>query len=156
MKRWIIVSLVIGLFFMCAGLLYAGGVMKTDMNSGEEVVKTRKFLMHTLGFNLKDIGPKFEAGKIADVKANASSIALAAMVMPPLFKEKYEAVYTGKGKYYKGAVPAEFEAAAEKLLESADALMKAADAGNAGAAKEALIGLPLSCKGCHTAYQGTF
>ena len=156
MKRFGVVMLVLVLVLAAAGLLWAEGVLKTGMDSPQQIVKTRKYLMQTAKLNAADAAKKFEAGNVGDLQANGAALALAAKVMPPLYKDKYETAYDGKGKYYKGAVPGDFEAAAEVMRAAAQAVRMNAEKGDKQAAAAAMGELQQSCGACHKAYRGNF
>lgn len=156
MRRWIVGSVILVLTLSFAGMLYAEGVLKTDMRSSEQVVKTRKYLMHAIKLNVGDAAEKFEAGNIADIQANGAALALMGKVMPPLYKDIHEDAYSGKGKYYKGAAPADFEAAAEVFRVAAQNLRMQAEKGDKEGVVQAMGQLQQSCSACHDAYRGEY
>ena len=156
MKRSIVASVALILVLSVSGLIWAEGVLKTDMDSPQQIVKTRKYLMQSVKLNAADAAKKFEAGNIGDLQANGAALALAAKVMPPLYKNKYETAYDGKGKYYKGAAPGDFEAASEVMRSAAQAVRMNAEKGDNQAAAVAMGELQQSCGACHKAYRGNF
>ena len=160
-KRIVIFGLV-GLFVLGTGTLlyahFADRVLKTDMSDPAQVVSARKGLMHAIRDNMVDINKKSGAGNIEDISVNGSNIAAIAAVLPVFYKETYKDVYPVKGSktYFKGANPAEYEAAAEKLRVAGMAIKTAAekkDEAGVSAAMEALSG---SCGGCHSAFRGKY
>jgi cytochrome c553 len=62
MKRLSVVSLGLFLVLAVTGTLWSQGVLKTGMDSPLQIVKTRKYLMHTVRLNFEDGAKKFEAG----------------------------------------------------------------------------------------------
>lgn len=156
MKRFKVVVWASVLVLSVAGLLWAQGVLQTDMGSAKQVVKTRKYLMHAVKLNVGDAAAKFEAGRIADIQANGAAIALAAKVAPPLYKEKHAGAYDGTGKYYKGAPAADFEAASETMRVAAQQLRMHAEKGDADGVAQAMGRLQQSCGACHKPYRGAF
>jgi cytochrome c556 len=156
MRRWIVGSVVVMLTLLVAGMLYAEGVLKTDMRSPEQIVKARKYLMQAVKLNVGDAAKKFEAGNMADIQANGAALALMGKVMPPLYKDTHETAYSGKGKYYKGAAPADFEAAAEKFRVAAQTVRMQAEKGNKDGVAKAMGQLQQSCGACHEAYRGKY
>ena len=156
MKRLTVVALAAILILSIAGLLQAEGVLKTGMDSPQQIVNTRKYLMHTAKLNVEDAAQKFEAGNIGAIQANGAALALSAKVMPPLYKEKYEGAYAGQGKYFKGAAPADFEAAAESMHTSAQQVRLTAEKGDKDVVAQAMGDVLQSCGACHKAYRGDF
>ncbi|MBI9086463.1 MAG: cytochrome c [Desulfobacterales bacterium] len=139
-----------------AGLLWAGGVLPVADGSPQQVVAARKAMMQAIKLNLGDIGKKFEAGTLADIAANAASVEVMGRVMPPLYREKHESAYTGKGKYFTGAAPADFEAAAETFRAAAQKVNDGAAAGDKAAVAAGVGEVQASCGACHKAYRGAF
>jgi cytochrome c556 len=137
-------------------LLRAQGVLQTDLGSAQQVVKTRKYLMQTVKLNSADAAKKFEAGQLADIPANGAALALSAKVMPPLYREKHEAAYDGKGKFFKGAAPADFEAACEAMRVAAQNVRMNAEKGDKAGVAQAMGQLEQSCGACHNTYRGSF
>lgn len=156
MKRFAIAALVSVLVLSVAGLLWAQGVLQTDMGSAQQVVKARKYLMHAVKLNVGDAAAKFEAGRIADIQANGAAIALAAKVAPPLYRETLESAYDGTGKYYKGAPPGDFEAASEAMRVAAQQVRTSAEKGDRDGVARAMGQLQESCGACHKPYRGSF
>jgi cytochrome c556 len=156
MKRIITVVLAAALVFSVAGLLWAEGVLKTGLDSPRQIVHTRKYLMHTAKLNVEDAAAKFEAGDFGAIQANGAALVLSAKVMPPLYKEKHAQAYTGQGKYFKGAAPADLEAAAEAMRAAAQQVRMSAEKGDKNGAAQAMGQLQQSCGACHKAYRGDF
>lgn len=148
----------LGLFLVLSitGALWAEGVLKTGMESADQVVKTRKYLMHAIKVNVDDAAKKFEADRIGDIQANGATVALAAKVMPPLYREKHEAAYDGQGKFFKGAEPAAFEGVSEALRSAAQNLRMSAEKNDKAGVIQAMGALQQSCGACHNAYRGNF
>ena len=162
MHRKKLICGLVGLLVLATGtLIFAQmgmGVLKGDMSDPAQVVSARKEFMHAIQGNMGDLNNKLKAGHIKDMAANGTSIAALATALPVLFKETYKEVYPVKGSatYYKGADPAEFEAAADKLRSAGMAIMEAAqknDKAGVSAGMEALKG---SCGGCHSAFRGKY
>ncbi len=156
MKRFKVALLVSILVLSLVGMLWAEGVLKTDMDSPQQVVKTRKYLMQTVKLNAEDAAKKFEAGQIGAIAANGAALALSAKVMPPLYRDRHEGAYAGKGKYFKGAAPADFEAAAEVMRLAAQQVRQNAEKGDQDALARAMGALQQSCGACHQPYRGDF
>jgi cytochrome c556 len=156
MKRLTVVALASILILSFVGLLRAEGVLKTGMDSPQQVVQTRKYLMHTAKLNAEDAAQKFEAGNIGAIQANGAALELSAKVMPPLYKEKYEGAYAGQGKYFKGAATADFEAAAETMRAAAQQVRMSAEKGDRDAVAQAMGEVQQTCGACHKAYRGDF
>ena len=156
MKRFTVALLASILVLSLVGRLWAEGVLKTDMDSPQQVVKTRKYLMQTVKLNVEDAAKKFEAGQIGAIAANGAALALSAKVMPPLYKDKHEDAYAGKGKYFKGAAPADFEAAAESMRLGAQEVRANAEKGDKNALAQAMGTMQQSCGACQKAYRGDF
>ena len=145
-----------GLVLSLAGVLWAAGVIPAGMGSAEEIVSARKALMMAVKLNMDDVKQKDAKGDIGDIQANALSVDVMARMMPPLYREKHEAAYTGKGKYFKGAPPAEFEAICEKLREAAQGLFDSAAKGDKPGIKSGTGRVYQTCGVCHKAYRGDF
>ncbi len=156
MKRAMAVAMAALSVVFIAGLLQAEGVLQTDMGSAQQVVKTRKYLMEMVKMNTADAAKKFEAGQLGDIQANGAAVALAAKVMPPLYKEKHEAAYDGRGKFFKGANPADFEAASEAMRLAAQDVRRNAEKADKTGVAQAMGQLEQSCGACHNAYRGSF
>lgn len=156
MRRWMVGSFIVVLTLLIAGMLYAEGVLKTDMRSPNQVVKARKYLMWAAKMNVGDAAKKFEAGNITDIQANGAALALMGKVMAPLYKDTHESAYNGEGKYYKGAAPADFEAAAEKFRLAAQTVRMQAEKGDKDGVANAMGLLQKSCGACHDAYRGKY
>jgi stalled ribosome alternative rescue factor ArfA len=62
-------------------------------------VQARKYLMKIITANMGDMTNKLKAGNIQDIQVNAGSIAAMTIVLPPLYREKYEQAYPKKGSY---------------------------------------------------------
>lgn len=139
-----------------AGLLWAGGVLPVADGSPGQVVAARKAMMQAIKLNMGDIGKKFEAGALADIAANGASVEVMGQLMPPLYREKHESAYMGKGKYFTGASPADFEAAAERFRAAAQKIKDGAAAGDKAAVAAGVGEVQASCGGCHKAYRGAF
>jgi len=139
-----------------AGLLWAGGVLPVGDASPQQVVAARKAMMHAIKANMGDIGKKFEAGALADIRANAASAEVMGRLMPPLYGKKHESAYSGKGKYFTGAAPADFEAASERFRAAAEKVQAGAAAGDKAAVGAAMGEVQGSCGACHKAYRGKF
>jgi cytochrome c556 len=156
MKRLSVVSLGLFLVLAVTGTLWSQGVLKTGMDSPLQIVKTRKYLMHTVRLNFEDGAKKFEAGRLGDIQANGAAAALAAKVMPPLFRERHETAYDGQGKFFKGAEPEVFEAACEAMRAAAQNVRISAEKVDKAGVMEAMGALQQSCGTCHNAYRGSF
>lgn len=141
---------------LAAGTMWAGGVLPTDMGSPQQVVSARKAMMHAVKLDMGDMGKKFESGALADIQANAASVAVLARLMPPLYREPHEAAYDGKGKFFKGAAPGEMEAASEALRAGAQAAFDAAATGDKPAVAAAVGQMQQACGACHKAFRGSF
>jgi len=144
-----------------AGVLVAGGVgaqsvLKTDMGSGRQIVETRKFLMNTLKDLLTDLNQRAKGIAPREAGIQASGIEAIARVLPPLFRDPHSAEYPVKGSdaYFKGASPADFEAASEKLRSAAEALRTASGKGDRGGMESAVGGIGPACGACHSAFRG--
>ena len=148
--------------FALAAATYADhDVLKSDlsMNSPEEIVAARKFLMKTSEANVEDIKAKIENGDIKGVVVGARNIVAQATLLPILFKDKYEDVYPVEGSkyFYIGAPPEEIELLSDNLKIQAEKLMEFAEAGDgakANAQIRKIIGS--GCGGCHRTYRGVF
>jgi len=139
-----------------ASALWGQSVLGTVMDSPEGVVKARKLMMRTLSANMKDIAEKTRDGRVAAVAANAVSIGAIAVVLPPLYREKYENVYPveGSASFFKGGSAAAIESAASQLKKSADSLQAAADKGDPAGTQAAFDALKPACGSCHSAFRG--
>ncbi len=139
-----------------AGVLWADGVLTTALDSPGRIVQARKAMMQAIKANMGDMAQKFEAGSVSAMAANAMGVAVMAQVMPPLYKETYTEVYGGQGKYFKGAAPAEFEAACQSFYAAAQAVGAAAAKNDKSAAAAAMVTAQQSCGACHKAYRGKY
>lgn len=138
------------------GVLWAGGVLPVGDATPGQVVTARKDMMQVIKLNMGDLGKKFEAGAVADMEANAAAVEIMGRMMPTLYRETYKSAYDGKGKYFTGASPADFEAAAERFRAAAQKVRSSAAAGDKGAVAAAMGELGGSCGACHKAYRGSF
>ena len=152
-KVWTVAGVLV---LAVVGLLWAGGVLPVGDGSPQQVVAARKAMMKAIKLNMGDIGKKFEAGATADIAANGASVEVMGQLMPPLYREKHESAYTGKGKYFTGAAPADFEAAAERFRAAAQKIKDGAAAGDKAAVAAGVGEVQASCGGCHKAYRGKF
>ena len=86
------------------------------------------------------------------------NIAALATLMPLVYEETYPEVYPIKGSkyFFKGAPPAETEAAYENLRIQAEELMKLASAGDKSGVEAQLGKLFGACGGCHKPYRGKY
>jgi cytochrome c556 len=141
-----------------ASALWGQSVLGTVMDSPEGVVKARKLMMQTLSANMKDVAEKITDGRVAPVSVNAASIGAVAVVLPPLYREKYESVYPveGSASFFKGGSAADIEAAAGQLKKSADGLRAAAEKGDRAGTQAAFDALKPACGSCHSAFRGKF
>ena len=139
-----------------AGLLWAGGVLPMDLGDGAQVVAARKDMMRAMKLNMGDIGNKFQAGGVGAIPANAAALEIMGRVMPPLYRERHESAYSGKGKYFTGGDSAGFAAASEKFRLAAQKALDGARAGDKDAVAAAMGELGGSCGACHKAYRGSF
>lgn len=153
LKMWMGAGILI---LAVAGLLWAGGVLPVADGSPQQVVAARKAMMQAIKLNLGDIGKKFEAGALADIAANAASVEVMGQLMPTLYQAKHESAYTGTGSYFTGAVPADFEAAAENFRAAAQKVKDGAAAGDKASVAAAMGDIQGSCGACHKAYRGKF
>ena len=155
------------LFMLSAGLVvfmtvstlyahYARSVLKTDMSDALQVVMARKFLMDATKEHMIALNKKLKAGKLRDVAINGETIAAFATLMPPLFRETHKEVYPIKGSrtFFKGAPPAQFEKAADKMRSAAMDIKKASESGNQDKLNTGVQLLGASCGGCHSAFRG--
>ena len=158
-------SMIIGLvcvFFLTAGSIlsahYVQSVLKTDMGDASQVVATRKFLMQAVRGNMIDMNQKLKAGNIKDAALNGTSIAALATLLPPLYKEVHKDLYPFEGSktYFKGAAPAAFESAADKMRAAGMDIKNAAEKGDQAGVKAGLGALKSSCGGCHSAFRGKY
>jgi cytochrome c556 len=162
MKRKTVFFIAAGfLLFMAVSTLsahYAASVLKTDMSDGLQVVIARKFLMEAVKENMVAIHKRLAGGNVLEAAVNGETIAAIATVLPPMFKETYQAIYPVKDSdsFFKGAEPAPFEKAAEALRSAAMDVKEAAEAKGVDGLKKAIGMLGASCGGCHTAYRGKY
>ncbi len=141
-----------------ASVLYSQVVLKTDMRSPDQVVQARKYIMKIITENMGDMANKLKAGNIQDIPVNAGSIAAMTIVLPPLYREKYEQAYPIKGSdyYFKGAPASEFELASQKLRSAAITIKKDSENGNKADIQAGLAILVSACRSCHSAYRGQY
>ncbi len=156
MKKMVMVGISIILIVCGAGLLWADGVLTTALDSPAQIVQARKAMMKAIKANMGDMAQKFEAGSVSAISANALGVAVMAQVMPPLYKETYSDVYGGKGKYFKGAAPADFEAACQSFYTAAQAVAAGAGKNDKSAVAAAMVQVQQSCGACHKAYRGKY
>lgn len=156
MKRVYITTIGSILVLGLAGLLWANGVIPMDMGSAKEIVSARKALMVAIKLNMDDVKQKADKDDLGDIQANAAALDVMARVMPPLYRQKHEDVYTGKGKYYKGAPPAEFELICENLQFAAKGLFDSASKKDKAGVKTGIGKVYQTCGVCHKAYRGDF
>jgi len=156
MRHLKVAAMTVAMVLAVAGMLWAGGVLPVMDASPDQVVSARKAMMKAIKVNMGDIGKKFEAGAIADIQANAAAVEIMGRLMPTLYGQKYESAYSGKGKYFTGAAPADFEAASEKFRSAAEQVLAGAKAGDKAAVGAAMGAAQGSCGACHKAYRGKF
>jgi cytochrome c556 len=160
-KRLVILGLVVFFVLTTGTLLYAhfaNAVLKTDMSDPAQVVSARKGLMQAIRGNMIDINKKMKAGKIEDISADGANVAAIATVLPVFYKETYKDVYPVKGSktYFKGARPADYEAASEKMRAPGMAIKMAAEKKDKAGVSAGLEALTGSCGGCHSAFRGKY
>ncbi len=159
MKKKVLTSLsFVVLFCFISAMVYAQGVLKPGRLSPEQVVSARKFAMGALAANAGDIDAKIKAGNIKEVVTHATSIAALATFLPLVYEETHSEVYPVKGSkyFFKGAVSAPIEAAAENLRVQAEKLMKLAAANDKSAVEVQVGNLFGSCGGCHKQFRGKY
>lgn len=139
-----------------AGVLWANGIIPTDMGSAKEIVSARKALMVSIKLSMDDVKQKAGKGDLSDIQANASAVDVMARVMPPLYRQKHEDAYQGKGKFFKGAPPAEFELICENLQLAAKELFESASKKDKEGVKTGIGKVYQTCGVCHKAYRGDF
>ncbi len=160
-KKSIVLGVACFLILAGGGILdahYARKVLNTDMDDASQIVATRKFLMQAVRGNMIDMNKKLKAGNIADTATNGTDIAALAVVLPPLFKEVYKDRYPFEGSktYFKGAAPAAFESAADKMRAAGMDINNAAEKGDQAGVEAGLGALKSSCGGCHSAFRGKY
>ena len=135
---------------------YARSVLKTDMSDALQVVMARKFLMDATKEHMIALNKKLKAGKIRDSAIHGETIAAFATLMPPLFRETHKEVYPikGSGSFFKGAPPARFEKAADRMRSAAMEVKRASESGNQDKLRTGVELLGASCGGCHSAFRG--
>ena len=150
-------SLVVLVCFIFA-IVYAQGVLKPGQRSAEQVVLARKFAMGALAANAGDLGAKIKAGNIKGVVTHATSVAALATFLPLVYEKTYPEVYPVKGSkyFFKRAVSAQIEAAAENLRVQAEKLMRLAAANDKSAVEAQAGNLFSSCGGCHKQTRGKY
>ena len=162
MHRNILIFGLTGLLILATGTLlyahFAMGVLKSDMSDPAQVVAVRKGFMQAIKGNMVDINKKLKAGNIEDTSVDGGNIAALATVLPVLYKETYKEVYPVKGSktYFKGAKPAAYEAASEKLRSAGMAIKQAAEEKDKAGVNAAMESLKSSCGGCHSAFRGKY
>jgi cytochrome c556 len=162
MHKRIVICGLVGLFVLATGTLlyahFANSVLKTDMSDPAQVVSARKGFMQAIRGNMIDLNNKLKAGDIENMAANGGNIAALATVLPVLYKDTYKDVYPVKGSntYFKGAKPAEYEAASEKLRAAGMAIKEAAEKNDKSGISAAMEALKGSCGGCHKAFRGKY
>ena len=114
----------------------------------------RDFAIEDLFIKVKEL----KAGKIEDISADGANVAAIATVLPVFYKETYKDVYPVKGSktYFKGAKPAEYEAASDKMRAAGMAIKMAAEKKDKAGVSAALEALGGSCGGCHKAFRGKY
>ena len=160
-KKSIVLGVACFLVLAAGGILYAHyaqKVLNTDMSDASQVVATRKFLMQAVKGNMIDMNKKLKADNVPDTTTNGTDIAAMAVVLPPLFKEVHKDLYPFEGSktYFKGAAPAAFESAADKMRASGMDIKNAAEKGDQAGVKAGLGALKSSCGGCHSAFRGKY
>ena len=148
--------LTIALLLFVSGILWAGNIIKTDMRGPKDVVDARKTLMKAIKFSMDDVNAKRTDKNLEGIQANAMAIDAMARVIPPLFKQRHENVYTGQGTYYKGADPSKIEAISRDLSGSAQTLLSGAASQDEKVIKDAIAGAYQTCMACHKKYRGMF
>lgn len=159
MKKKVLTSLsLVVLACFISAMVYAQGVLKSGQHSPEQVVSVRKFAMGALAANAGAIDAKIKAGKIKEVVTHATSIAALSAFLPLVFEKTYPEVYPVKGSkyFFKGAVSAQIEAAAENLRVQAEKLMRLAAANDKSAVEAQVGNLFSSCGGCHKPLRGKY
>ncbi len=158
-KALTILSLIVSVSVcLIAAKIYAQGVLKPGHRSPEQVVAARKFAMGALAADVGDLDGKIKAGNIKGVAANAKSIAALATFLPLVYEKTYPEVYPVKGSkfFFKGAVLADIEAAAENLRIQAEELMSLATANDKSAVEAQVRKLLGTCGGCHKPASGKY
>lgn len=160
-KKSIVVGIACFLILTAGSILYAHyaqSVLKTDMSDAAQVVTARKLLMQAVRGNMGDMNNKLKAGNIKDMATNGTDIAALAVVLPPLFKDVHKDLYPFEGSknYFKGADPAAFESASDKMRAAGMAIKDAADKGDQAGVQAGLDALKSSCGGCHSAFRGKY
>ena len=107
---------------------------------------------------MKDISGKIKTGNIKGVDPNAGSIAALAAFLPLVYEKTYSEVYPVKGSkyFFKGAVLADIEAAAENLRIEAEELMRFAAANDKSTVEAQVHKLLGTCGGCHKPVRGQY
>jgi cytochrome c556 len=160
-RKIVICGLVGPVILATATLLYAhftDGVLKTDMSDPAQVVDVRKAFMQAIRSNMIDLNKKLKTGRIEDMAVNGGNIAALATVLPVLYEKVYKDVYPveGSNTYFKGAKPAAFEAASDRLRSAGADIGMAAEKKNKAGVEAGLESLKASCGGCHSAFRGKY
>jgi cytochrome c556 len=144
------------LLFVTFSILWASNVINTDMSNPLEIVQTRKTIMQAIKLNMDDVKEKIKNKNLKSIQANAIAIDAMARVIPPLYKETYDSVYTGKGVYYKGAPASEIEAIALNLSNAVQTLKFEAADENKKKIDGGIGQVYQTCAACHNKYRGKF
>lgn len=143
--------------FACAAVLFAASGLAAVAASPAQTIQVRVANFKTMGKSMKAIGDQFRAPApdMAAIKANANIIAGAAPKVGGYFPRG-----TGPESGVKTealpaiwAKPADFRAAAAKLVNATRQLQAAANAGNIDQVKAEMGAVGGACKGCHDSFR---
>jgi cytochrome c556 len=154
-KTGVICALCLGVIFAVSAA-WAQTALLPGKSSPQEVVLTRKFAMRSMNADLRDIRLKLEKGDVIHVVSPTLSIAAKAQMLPLVFEHRYESVYPveGSDKYFKGADPAKFQAAAEYLNAQAQKFLRIASDNDLKKAEQHLNRVKKACRSCHRENRG--
>lgn len=153
-----ITVLIVVLASLAATTVLAQVVIVPGKETGAEVVAVRKYAMKAMNANLRDMRLKLDKGQGTATVANGAAIAAITMTLPPFFVEMYadQYPYSGSNKYYKGAAPVDFQAAAEYLNAQAQKLVRVAADKEIKATQERMERIKKACIACHEQFRGEY
>ncbi len=118
----------------------------------KDVIAMRHYLMENVGDNMKEMGEKLKAGKIAEAKVNAQAITLHSLRVVELFP-KGSTSETSKAKEEIWQKWDEFVKSTDTLKTEADRLVMAIGGGKADEVGAQMKKVGGSCKGCHDSFR---
>lgn len=118
----------------------------------KDVIALRNYLMENVGDNMKEMGEKVKAGKIAEAKVNAQAITLHSLRIVELFPQG-SVSETSKAKEEIWQKWDEFVKSADTLKTEADRLVVTIGGGKADEVGAQMKKVGGSCKGCHDSFR---